>query len=472
MINNEEFKSPYSGTHKLKPTKDVLVLPPGTSSKLLNTMLVIGNALNDEKVNSLSKEERDVISSLTSAIDSAVPGTLLDGLITEEWDQVDEEDFKEVKIKSSKGKKIKGSFAAASYMNMMGMGGSIRVPLYHSGFSITLKSISTTKLANLDVKLQENQIELGRTTGGLVFSNASVIYVGIVMDFIIENIHTTTLSLPDEEDLRDYIMVQDLYPILLGLISNMNPKGFNNALSCTTSLETVKNKPKCSYVMGGKVDPRKLLFVDRSSISDENKELLNHKLPDTVSLQQVKDYQNTLKANESKTYTVKDSYENEIEITLKSPSISKHLVVGESWISSMLDMIEDTLAEDISVEDKSELVDNRSKLAALNMYAHYFTKIDSEGGLVDEQAEIRDLLEVFTGDDTLFTDIMDKVKDYIRESIVATVGIPNYICPGCKKAQETLQQDGPFKEIIPINLLESFFVLRTLKITNVLKNTF
>ena len=56
------------------------------------------------------------------------------------------------------------------------------------------------------------------------------------------------------------------------------------------------------------------------------------------------------------------------------------------------------------------------------------------------------------------------LKNYLDEYAIAIVGTPNYICPACKEPQKKVKEGdtNPFRNIIPMNVLENFFDLSSL----------
>ena len=126
----------------------------------------------------------------------------------------------------------------------MGVGEVTQIPLWHSGFWITIRPPKSSDVINIEYELAKNVINLGRQTNTLVFSNSSVLFNKIVAEYILKHISETSLKLPADEDLLDYIDVRDLNLMVIGMIASMYPRSIPITKSCINSTVIEDNKPK------------------------------------------------------------------------------------------------------------------------------------------------------------------------------------------------------------------------------------
>ena len=54
------------------------------------------------------------------------------------------------------------------------------------------------------------------------------------------------------------------------------------------------------------------------------------------------------------------------------------------------------------------------------------------------------------------------MRDYISETAIAVVATPSYTCPKCKEEQSP-DENSDFKNLIPLNMVETFFDLCALR---------
>lgn len=434
------------------------------------------NEINQELIDTnYTLEDRKTVGLLTDGLRVTVRNNMLvKALLNKEakWEQEPKYadkvlNIRELTIGSNKpGGKITGAAASARFYTELGLGGLIQVPMWHSGFHITLKAIKETELADLMIRIANNHISLGRDTNTLIFSNYSVVLNRLVMEFVTRHIQSCTLDIPNINDVTKFIKIQDMQPIVNGLIQAIYLKGFNDVRTCINSLSIDKGtgKPNCTFKMTSLVDPKKLLWVDRRALTDKHMEHMLKRSPNSVTENEVLEYQSTLKVNKIKNVKVNTDNGKVLTITLNSPYINEHITSGERWIKDVITLTEKLFTEDLDIEEKNIRVRKTSKMTLLSVYKHFIKAISLEdGSTVDDESDIVDLLEIITVDKTAFKEILDGIKDYIDTNIIALVAIPNFKCPECNALQNESSTNKTFKDLIPINVLELFFDLSTLK---------
>ncbi len=473
--NVRPYKNPLTGISKFNvdsSKKNSLIYISTAKYKVIKALEDI---MKSEESESLSKSlsEDDIIS-----IHTAIEGNsqtysddVLDNSDSDDnrvWDQSPEFDDKELKIrqvpinKNMKGS-VTGKRAKLKFSNYLGIGGVTQIPLWHSGFWVSLKPIGETEIIDLDIRIGKSQIKLGRDTNGAVFSNASVIYDNILMDFIIDKISDTSLKLSDDDDLREYIKMQDFNTLILGLIRAVSPKGFGVLLACKNVVNTtIDDGISCNYTVTGKIDPENILHVDRNMLSKSQLKHMVKRSPNSVEVSDIKKYQEELPILKDKFIEIETSNNNKLGITLKTPNIQEHVLHGMEWVESTITMVEELMEDESGDESKSLKVDEMSKTTILNTYLHFFKSISTDDGVsVDSYDSISEILDLVVQDPFVYENLIKEVKVYIKENIMTMIGTPVYICPKCKEDQEV--NTGTFKEIIPLNVISSFFDLGALR---------
>lgn len=373
-----------------------------------------------------------------------------------------------VKTKGS----LTGASAVAKFASKLAIGEYTSVPLWHSGFWITIRPPYDDDVVNLESALAGNEIRLGRDTSTLIYSNYSVVYNRILTDFITSHITATSLDTPNDVNIMDYISVQDYYPILLGLITSMNPKGYTFIKNCVNTVELNEDGiPKCDYSVTGTVNPMNMLRVDRKSLSKKMLEQMSRRSPNSVTLDEVKEYQLGLDKTSDKVYTLNTSNGSKVRITIGAPSMSDYIDNGEAWIDSIIDKTEKLFTDADSDERKNAKVQDTLNAIILGIYNIFIKKIETEDGdYVEERDLINDVLDMLSSENTILKQYIDAVKKYIDDSAIAIVATSAYVCPNCKSEQE-VSTSKAFNEFIPINALEHFFVISTLRLEKVRNRT-
>ena len=436
--------NPYKETKKVS---DKLVnLPPTTIKNITKIIEYYG----DKK--DLTEKEMEWIQSLIESIKLTFTEDALNKALTEdEWEQKIEYkgkdlQIKEPAIKEIKNKKLSGDSAVLYSMTKLGLGSIVHIPLWHSGFWISIKAPSETDLLNLFINISKEKTELGRSTYGVIFSNTSVILTRLLSEFIIENIHNTSLEITSDMNLLDYINYQDFYPMVLGLISSMHSKGFDFSRPC------INIEENCTYVAKGKIDPRKLLWVNKNALNEDHKLHMSKRRNKSHKLEYIKRYQDSLHKLSSKTIKLKTNEDQIVEITLKNPTLSEYIDNGEEWINSIIEMVEGLVEED---DNKENFIQKHSELVEMRKFSHFVESIEIDSVLIEDKVTKNRILDLLSSDTELVENFNKKILEFINESMISIVGIPDYNCPKCNKPQ----LENHKTSIIALDSLSNFFIL-------------
>ena len=132
--------------------------------------------------------------------------------------------------------KMSKSASIAIFNAILNVGEVVQVPLWHSGFWVTLRPIKERDIINLNVILKNNVVEMGRYSNTLVYTNYNVMYAKIITDFIRENIVDYSINIDSTDDIRSYIKIEDLNILINGLVCSMYPNGYDISRACQNSL--------------------------------------------------------------------------------------------------------------------------------------------------------------------------------------------------------------------------------------------
>lgn len=368
---------------------------------------------------------------------------------------------------STKGK-VSPASIYARFNAFLGTGEVVQVPLWHSGFWVTIKPIKQKDFVNLSISINNEITKLGRSTSALIYSNYSVVFIRLVTDFIIKNMVATTITLKEDDDIRKYIKAQDIYPLINGLLAAMYPKGLHITRICNKSLEvTDDGTPKCDYSVTATVDPKKLLWVNRKALTPKQLAHMANKQESSVSTDEVLEYQAKIKDISSKTFDIKVDDEKSFSVTLETPNLLDFVSNGEMWIEDIIKSTESLFLESDGANAKEEKLSDMLASAKLNVYNNYVKSIVSSDGLIraNNAEDVNKLLEVIGSDNELYAEVLKEIIKYTDEAVIAIVATPNYKCPKCEEVQG--DEKGVFKEFIPLNLLENFFDLGDLRLRKI-----
>lgn len=364
-----------------------------------------------------------------------------------------------IKFRKNDGE-LKGELALLKVSKLLGIGDIMSVPLPHSGIWVTIKPPTERDLIDFYNTLFREKIVLGRATSGLTLSNFSVYINDKLVDFIIKHIYSVNYSDIPKDELKDYILIHDLPILAWGFACTIYPNGFDYQRACVTDIE------QCTYVAKATINMTKLLWVDNSSLSEAQKVILEEFRPNKLTLDNYKKYIAEHTRVTGSTFTTK----NDIKIKLKIPTLSEYVTDGLSWVNKINSAIEHVIIDNSNDEEEArvELLNQYVKSSILRQYSHFIDYIEVEDSIIQDRDTINQVLETLSSDDDIRTDILNKVFEFKSNTTLALIGIPEYKCPNCGAPQKE-EVNSKLTNVIPLDVMNLFFTLITLRIAKILE---
>lgn len=356
-------------------------------------------------------------------------------------------------------KKAKTSRAALIKLTKVaGLGSHIQIPLYHSGIWLTIRPLKDLEIVNLALDLSNELSKISRSTLGTMHTLFNLPFINSAIKYLRDAIVATTVTLEDDEDIFDYINVNDIYTILWGLAKSLYPKGHNIIVTCKNNsiLDENTKLPKCTYKEHVHVDLEKLLWVDRSKLSEDQIAHMAKRRPKSVTKDEVKDYTESLPVNEEVNFVLTGNEGVNIEIALATPSVNKFLDLGDFIVTELQEHYNEIVRKsNVNFKDEEKIDAVREKILTtvyLKGYSHFVKYIKVEDAILEDVSGIAEALEIINDSEDLYKVFVDKLKGYIDRNLITTIGIPNYTCPSCggKQGEDT---------IIPLAVYEYYFLL-------------
>ena len=368
------------------------------------------------------------------------------------------------KVKNTENENLKGERAVLRVIRQLGLGTTFQVPLWHSGIWVTFKPPTEAEIIELNRQLVSEKIRMGRYTYGLAYSNITSYTVDYLMDFAISHIYTTTVK-NDElpiSNIRNHIAVQDLFALFWGLACTMYPKGFQYRRSC------ISNPEKCNHVLEEKINLSKLLLVNNNALTEWQKSHMAMRQPFQRDLSAVKKYQDEMLGLKSRSINLSNSTDgSDLKITLRSPLVNQYIDEGHRWISGIVDVINSSLSNTARDDERNILVERYAQASSMRQYVHWVESIEIDSNIIDDRETIEMTLNVMSADDKIREHFLSEVVNYINESTMAIVGIPVHDCPACGEEQKDTVVNSEFTNVIPLDVIQLFFVLTTQRVLKI-----
>lgn len=348
--------------------------------------------------------------------------------------------------------KMYGQKAVQYVRSKLGMGTLKAIPLWHSGFWVTMKMPATTDLLELYRRMSEAKVELGRNTFGMVYSNTRAYITALVAEFAIDHIFDSTINEKDV-DYGALIASPDIQLLVAGIAALIYNKGFHYTTQCMV------NPEECTETVSEKADVTKMVWTDKSKLSEAQIIHMSRFRGKTMSVQSVKDYQAQFASTAKRRVQIdEDTY-----LFLKLPSINEYKMIGAEWVSSITAMVDAALGLEVSEGERNKYINKQGKATLLRQYQHYVSHIESGPATIDTQEGIASLLTDLSGQPDKCTTFFDAVGDYIDDNTISLVATTDFVCPCCGKQQN--DHSKPFTslvrnvEIIPIFAEMVFFTM-------------
>jgi len=380
------------------------------------------------------------------------------------WSQQYEHDGKV--FKSSEGifneltnRQLEGKRAIAYYQRTRKIGNVFNVYLPHSGFWVSVEPPSNTSIVNLTSLITQTTISLGRETKGLYLSCDNIFTNSHITDHVLSHIKQTNIKNSPHEDLsimRKLVKPQDLPIVFWGGACSKYRDGVVYRHACINK-DVEKH---CNTIYEEKLNLDNLCITDYDVLDEVQKKNLIQKGAGSLELEDIESYQNKL--HKPVTYVNKTELDGEeltIKITIESPNLHDYFNTGMDWINGLVDTVEGFIDSSKELDqDKESLLEVYNKSTKMRTYHHWITKIELDTNIITDKQTIGELLTNIssTSDDGIF--IAESVNNYINQTTISLVGIPEFDCTNCGKLQETIEHEG-LSKVIPLDYMQLFILL-------------
>lgn len=353
--------------------------------------------------------------------------------------------FAAPKIAESGAAGYTGEKAVMRVRAIMGLGGIVSVPLWHSGFWITLQAPTESSLIELYRRLQEEKIELGRETFGLVFSNEQSYINSWLLDFCMEHIYETSVRVDSNQELRPLIKIQDLNILFWGMACLIWPRGFDYVRSLTTK-EGIEN----TQTISAKINLGKLMWVDNASFDDKARNHMAGRQRGKMTIDQVKEYQRSFIPSlaEGRRVAIKEG----LDVIIASTDVDNYIADGENWIAGIVQTVDSTFTQAApNQEERNRMISTHARASRLRNYGAWIKSIVIDNFENESRMEITQILDVLSVDEDATKLLEGEITKFIDDSTRALIAIP-----------ETSGKEmglPRFPHLIPVDVVNTFFTL-------------
>ena len=452
----------------------VLEIPINAADKLTSADTITLPSKDEEKIREMlehmpnidvtdNKQGRNWAATLQASLSVAPYG----GMFNESFKKPDSEykqyvQFGGIKLAGSsprfpevQNKELTGSGAIARVLSHLGLGQLFSAPMWHSGFWVTFKPPTESAMVEHNRLIASDKIEMGRYSYGMAFSNLTSYTVERLLNFAADHIHESSIRPEDlgADSILKYLKAQDIPAFLWGFLCSIYPRGFNYRRPCCNDAE------KCNHVALETLNLKVLQWTDGNALTDWQKQHMSKRSRGNMEVASISRYQEEMKSLYPMTKVVSQNQGAEISYKIKTPTALEYVNAGHRWISSMVEMVERVVGVDISTTERDTLLKEHGKASLLCQFSHWVESLEMGSNTILDQTTVETLLAQLSSDDELREGILKGITDYIDNSMISIIGIPVYECPVCGKDQGEEETPKRFKEVIPLDTNQVFFLL-------------
>lgn len=358
--------------------------------------------------------------------------------------------FGSPRFNDSESRPVSGERGVLRVRALLGLGSLISIPLWHSGFHVTIKTPKDSALIELRRRVMESKISLGRDTHGLAFSNTSSYIAGWLLDFVVDHIFET--SLKNSNDIRKRIQTPDLPVLFWGLACTIWPNGFHYVRSVATP-QGIDNKE----VVSGKINVGKLMWVDNTAFTKHQKAHMTSRTSGTMTDESITRYLEDFDLFKGRTVSIR----NGLDINLRIPGADEYVRSGNQWISALAEIVESIFTDDREdVERRNIAIAEHANATIMRQYGHWVGGIVIDGVEQTDRETIDGSLEVMSEDTEVRKIFHEAVTKYIDDVTVAVIAIPEVSNVGTELER--------FPNLIPIDVIAVFFTLLMQRVNQIM----
>lgn len=353
---------------------------------------------------------------------------------------------------------ITGERANLTAMNFLGIGSLFTTALYHSGFWVTFKPVPDEVMIEFNRLILEDKITAGRNTYGLALSNMAAITINRIFDLMVSYIYSTTLKpeVTKKFTLGELIDVRDIYSMIWGFMAAQYPRGFNYERSC------IADPQKCQHVYKARINLGLLQWVNTNELSDKQKIHMHNRVENSMDLESIKRYTADFAPISVRCNKYFEGTPREFSITIKVPKVNEYIKAGMEWVDRITDLVNKAMEKDASTRDKVGLINTHCNATLMRQYVHWIDSIEIAGNTHTDKETIEILANTFSAHTEILDQFIDNVLNFIDDSSIVVIAVPNHNCPACGAKQTDTHKHIDY--LIPIDVQRLFFDLSRLRI--------
>lgn len=342
-----------------------------------------------------------------------------------------------------------GERAVLRFAAYIGQGGLLQIPLWHSGFWVTLKTPTERRVLDLERRIMNEKVLLGRMTNGAVLGNTSVFIASHLMHFVMEHLYDT--SLKEREKIGQLIQVHDIQHLAWGMACAIWPDGFQYARAVLGKTDDENTIIRAMLNLG------KLQFTDIREMTPWQRAHMTNRQGSSMTTASVERYQNEFSIGSLREVDLGGG----VKVTLKVPTLDEYLDSGQKWVNDIVVTVDRLFGMDDDLEARNEYIMNQGRATNMRQFSHWVKSIKyGESQQIGDIETLEASLDMLSADEKRFGIYKKAITKYMGDSTMSVIAVPTVTA-------EEENKYPKFPHLIPIDALTTFFTLLIQKVRKI-----
>lgn len=358
---------------------------------------------------------------------------------------------------------------SALAIKYLSLGTPLIVRLWHSGLIFTINPQDKAEQIAMRDKLNAAHLDTLRKTTGLVYGTANYYANRIIINEFMSKVVSSNLDRSEWGNIMEVIDHRDIPFMALALLSSAYPRGYPLIERCGAVVD-IKNEDGspaldsegnvrrgvCGHVTKTNAELNLLIQIDNSMFTEWQKEFIERPINPNkkVTLNDIKTYQSQGKMHEPTTVILNDN----ISIVVKAPNAEDHILLGEKWISSIEQAVNDIIGFDADEETKNQHIQTQINATAAMDLANWVSEFIIDGTAVPKDDNMTRVFRMLSNNDEMRDLISSKINEAIAGKVGAICALPTTTCPKCETLSNKVVNNGT-SFYTPIDVVTRFFIL-------------
>lgn len=356
----------------------------------------------------------------------------------------------------------------AALMRKLEIGNPMIVRFWHSGLVFSINPPDKAERIAMTDRLNAAHLATLRRTNGLIHGTSAYYANRIIINEFMRHVTAANIERSLWDEIYELLDHRDIQFMALGIMGSSHPRGYKLVETCG-GLKNLKNadgtdilkedgtpkKTICGHISEDIIDFKLLTAIDDSMFTDWQRDFIARPLDENkpVSREDILKYQSEGDIHKVDTIMIDD----EFGVILGAPKAGLHIEIGEEWISSVEQAVNDVIGVAADDDTRSEYINKQLEATASLDVAHWVTGFWYGGEEIKDRAGINKIFRSLGNNEKLRDDLFERIRGGMIKRLGAVPAVPTFTCVSCGTLSNVIQNNGT-AFYTPIDMVARFFI--------------